>query len=118
MNKKRKIEKVKKVQELQKTRKPPKRIQKVHTPDGLEESKDTNTFKISYNESKILLDFGQATYTDDEMDIEVVSRLTFPPDGLRNLISDLFLVGVRYEKEFKKDIGFDIDKLKSNSETP
>jgi len=92
---------------------------KVIIPEGIEKQNYANTFKIGFTENEILLDFGtliRKENVDEITAVEVISRIAISPQMLQELVLSLFKTGCEYQKQCKKDIGFNLKKEKGNPE--
>jgi hypothetical protein len=82
----------------------------------MEENKNTNpiysnSFRVNYTETDIFVDFGLLK-PEPESDVELITSIVIPPDKLMDLLFSIFKAGVSYQKDFKKDIGFDFSNAK------
>lgn len=76
---------------------------KVNIPEELKVPQYVNTFRLGFSEDEFILDFGNRVPETNE--INIVSRMSFSVDKMKNLILACWEAGTRYEKEYQKDIG-------------
>lgn len=73
--------------------------------DDLKVYKLTDTFKISFKEGMFMIDFGSSSLVDNRtVEVEVVSKITFPDEKALPLLFSLIGAISEYEKEFDKAI--------------
>jgi len=86
-------------------------VQIVNTPDDLKIPKYANSYSVSYTESDFLIEFGVMNKHQEEnkVEIDVVSRIIFPKDRVVSFIEALFSSVYDYQKEYKTNIGLDIE---------
>ena len=80
--------------------------------EGQEKAKHCNTYRLGYSETDIILDFGNLELNDSSREIEgaqVLARIALPVEALQHFLMSLFLIGRKYEEEYKRDIGMSLE---------
>jgi len=90
---------------------------KENVPSEIETPKKANSIRVHYNEKEIIIDFGHATKMDENniLAVDVLARISVPPELIKQIVTRLLLAGKKYQDEFNTSIGLNIEEHKASS---
>lgn len=78
---------------------------KINEPEDIKVSRNANTFRISYSETDMFIDFGFLKEINPEQkEIEIVAKVALPVLRIKDLIGSLIDVSRQYDTAYDVDL--------------